>query len=149
MKILCPICKTNKEKLVLYNNDHYSQHMFDKYSISHIYAGLIYSLIFVKPQYVFLASIIFECLENTSYVAKRYKEAGWGLYYDTFINIFGDTICVMIGYLIYTIFTNKVSLIIIMLVVEVLLSILEQTKDYTLSYIMIRSFSKIKHPRQV
>ena len=143
MYFLCSVCKTKKEKWVLYNNEHYSQHMFDKYSISHIYAGIIYSLIFVKPLYVFIASTVFECIENSSYVADQFRKAGWDNNYDTFINIFGDTVSVMFGYLIYSISTNKLKLVVMMIIFEILLSTMDQMKDYTLTHTIIRSFTKV------
>ena len=143
MYFFCQICKNNKDRYKLYNNEHYSQHMFDKYSISHVFTGIIYSLILQKPLYVLFASTIFECIENSNYVVERFRKVGWMNGLDTFINIIGDTLCVMSGYLIYSISTNKIKLIIMMIIFEIIFSIMKQMKEYTLTYCIKRTFTRV------
>jgi len=139
--LLCDLCKDCKSKRVLYNNEHYNRHMFDLYSISHISAGIIYSLIFKKPEYVFAISIIFELIENSNYVRNLFKNLGFKSIDDTLINSIGDTFAVMVGYFIYSRVDNKFSLIILLIIIEILLNI--YLKDYSMTYLLTISLNQM------
>ena len=141
MYLLCDLCKDCRSKQVLYNNDHYNRHMFDLYSISHISAGIIYSLILKKPEYVFAASIIFEVIENSSYMQNIFRQLGFKSIKDTLINIYGDTVAVMIGYYIYTKVQNKFNLIILLIVIETLMNI--YLREFSMSYLLIITLNQM------
>jgi hypothetical protein len=137
--LLCDLCTDCKSKRVLYNNEHYNRHFIDLYSISHINAGIIYSIILKKPEYVFIASIIFEIIENT-YIANFFQQMGFKSTNDTLINSVGDTFFVMLGYVIYSKVEKKFNLIILILIVEILMC--AYMKDYSMSYLMFLVFNQ-------
>ena len=141
MYLLCDLCTDCKSKKVLYNKDHYNRHMFDLFTISHICVGIIYSLILKKPEYVFAASIIFEIIENSSYIQNIFKDLGYTSVNDTLINIYGDTVAVMFGYFIYSQVENKFNLIILLIVIETLMNI--YLREFSMSYLLIMTLNQM------
>jgi hypothetical protein len=115
--------------------------MFDLFTISHICVGIIYSLILKKPEYVFAASIIFEVIENSSYIANIFKDLGYESVNDTLINIYGDIVAVMFGYFIYSQVENKFNLIILLIVIETLMNI--YLREFSMSYLLIMTLNQM------
>ena len=97
---LCPLCDSLKSKLKLFNQEHYNYHMFDNYSYMHIIWGIIYGLVFKDIKTVFLISSLFELIENSYPIVELLRKSGEVQISDTWINIIGYTICVIIGYFI-------------------------------------------------
>lgn len=122
--LLCPECKTLDDKLILFNNNHYSQHLFDDYSFTHIIWGIIYGLTLKKFKKTLMANFIFEFFENSFIIVNLYKRAGYVRTFDTWINIVGDTLCVLLGYLISKL--GKIKAIIILVSIELMLNYLNK-----------------------
>lgn len=94
-----------------HNSPHNSQHMFDVYSLTHLFHSMLLTLIFVFmfgkrhdiPTAVLLFKLIFEIYENTETQIKKYhrieiNSMGESSYYgDSVINIIGDMIMGIIG----------------------------------------------------
>ena len=85
----------------------YSKDFLDIYSFSHASWGMILFFIvdyleidFYYGLYiVLLVKIIFEALENSEFVIRRYRKHYDKYYGDSFINIVGDILCGVLGYL--------------------------------------------------
>lgn len=92
---------------------HNSQHLADPYSITHISHGLIFAgLLLLIPQTrklrfawrmvpALAIEVIWEIVENTSFVINRYREATMALGYngDSIGNSVGDTACFALGFI--------------------------------------------------
>lgn len=135
---LCPECETLEDKLEVFSNKHYSQHLLDDYSFTHIIWGIIYGLTLKNLKNVLLANFIFEFFENSFIIVELYKKAGYERTFDTWINIIGDTLCVLFGYLISKL--GKIKAIIILVYIEIMLNILD--KDSVIK-MLIKIFSTI------
>lgn len=85
-----------------------STKLLDIYSFSHITHGVLYFLILVHILKIdfwnglilsILFEIIWEKIENTQYIIKKYRNKYKNYRGDTNINIFGDILCSIIGYI--------------------------------------------------
>jgi len=59
---------------------------------------MLYGIIFKKWWIVLIIAILFEIIENTEYVAKRFRKIGYTTSTDSIVNMVGDVICNMFGY---------------------------------------------------
>jgi hypothetical protein len=94
---LCPLCPTLLQKLFPFNNEHYSQHAFDQYSIVHFSTGILLSLFIKKLSFVFILSRLFEFFENSKFFVNLNRKLGYKLPEDTLLNSIVDDICVVYG----------------------------------------------------
>lgn len=85
-----------------------STKLLDIYSFSHITHGVLYFLILFHILKIdfwnglllsILFEIIWEKIENTQYIIKKYRNKYKNYRGDTNINIFGDILCSIIGYI--------------------------------------------------
>jgi len=90
---------------------HNSQHVFDPYSFTHVLHGMIFygALTWLWPRLplawrltstVFLEAL-WEILENSQFIIRRYREATIGLGYegDSIVNSIADIVCCGIGFM--------------------------------------------------
>ena len=122
----------------LFNYHHYSphrsQHMFDIYSLTHIFWPLLImfilkSLFGKKPIYaliVIIICIIFEYIENLPKFVKKYRTIEKSDYQgDTIINVIGDMVTNLIGiYIGYNIQSNAIITLILVILYCVITSII-------------------------
>ncbi len=101
ISIVCKHDKSLCHNLKLFDNNHYSNHLFDGFSLSHIYYGILYAAIFKKWWAVLIVAIIFEIIENSPLVTNQFRTNGYENYKDSLVNILGDLSCNMLGFLIY------------------------------------------------
>ena len=100
---LCGMCHDFDSKITLFNDYHASQHLFDYWSFVHILFGIILGLIFKNFIIILIVSCAFELIENSFFGVSLWKNLGVSasinsFNYDTYINIIGDTICVLMGF---------------------------------------------------
>ena len=143
VSLLCQYDKSVKHNLKLFHDDHYSNHMFDGYSLSHIYFGIFYGFIFRKWWLVLIIAIIFEVIENSGFVAKRFRQIGYEITYDSVVNIIGDLICNMIGFLIYYYvpFGYKWILLVIFVLNEIIFFAIPRMREYTVVFLIYNFFA--------
>ena len=87
--------------------DDSSKELIDIYSFSHISHGILFYFIFqyfeinfLKGLYLtIILEILWEIVENTDYIIKKYRKKYENYDGDSNLNIFGDIICTMIGYI--------------------------------------------------
>ena len=97
----CPFCKDIPSKMVLFNDNHSSQHFFDCWSFFHIIGGILLGLVVKNVEFVIIICVIFEIIENCFPGVMLWKVLGFSKLlncYDTYINIIGDTLCVLLGF---------------------------------------------------
>tara|TARA_Y100001970_G_C14105557_1_gene787895 strand:+ start:379 stop:753 length:375 start_codon:yes stop_codon:yes gene_type:complete len=106
-----------------------SQEFFDIYSWSHITHGILFYhffsyLKFPTQQiisYSILSEILWEYIENTNYIIKKYRSHNFKNYKgDSLINSFGDILFSIIG--IYLSYRSSSFSIVIMIILEIILS---------------------------
>jgi len=89
------------------NDNNYSQNLFDIYSFSHISHGILFFLFFryLKVNFwtgLFLTIILeflWEMFENTEFIICLYRKDYGNYKGDSYLNITGDIITTIIGYL--------------------------------------------------
>jgi hypothetical protein len=105
-----------------------SQNFIDIYSFSHISHGIIFYLFFhniLKFKIIdgiFLAiiiEIIWEIIENSDYIIKKYRQTYKDYYGDSLINILGDIIFMIIGYILS--YLNSNFGILVLILIEIVL----------------------------
>ena len=105
-----------------------SQNFLDIYSFSHISHGIILYIFFHKilklkfMHGIFLAiiiEIIWEIIENSDYIIKKYRQTYNNYYGDSLINILGDIICMIMGYIIC--YFNSNFGILVLILIEIVL----------------------------
>jgi hypothetical protein len=91
-------------------NAHTSQHLFDPYSFTHVLHGVVFcglaSLAFPRVALIWRLWIVtaiealWEILENTQFIIRRYREVTIGLGYegDSIINSMSDIGCCALGF---------------------------------------------------
>jgi len=91
-------------------SEHNSQHLFDPYSFTHVLHGVLWCwvLVWVWPRLAVAwqlalavgTSALWEVIENTDFVIRRFREATISLDYygDTVANSVGDTLCCAAGF---------------------------------------------------
>ena len=85
----------------------YSKKLFDIYSFSHISHGILFYLIFKYLKLNFLIGLcltiilefLWEMFENTEFIICIYRKDYGNYDGDSYLNITGDIICTIIGYL--------------------------------------------------
>lgn len=97
---LCGKCTKLTDKLTLFNDEHLNSHLLDCFSFWHIIGGILLGLILKRVDYVILVNLLFEFIENTHLGVSFWIQSGVSNKheYDTYINIIGDTLCVMAGF---------------------------------------------------
>ena len=88
------------------NND-YSKNLFDIYSFSHISHGILFYLFFKYLKVNFLTGLyltiilefLWEMFENTEFIICLYRKDYGNYEGDSYLNITGDIIATIIGYL--------------------------------------------------
>ena len=88
------------------NND-YSKNLFDIYSFSHISHGILFYLFFKYLKVNFLTGLyltiilefLWEMFENTEFIICLYRKDYGNYEGDSYLNISGDIIATIIGYL--------------------------------------------------
>ena len=84
-----------------------SQQIFDIYSFSHVTHGILFYFILrslhVRPlsglYLSILFSLLFEIFENTDYIIQKYRKTYAAYKGDSIMNVVGDLLCVVVGYL--------------------------------------------------
>jgi len=96
----CPVCKDINSKCILFHDSHTSQHFFDCWSFFHVIGGILLGLLTKKLEYVIIIGILFEIYENSLLGVKMWKNLNFTKRdsFDTYINIIGDMICVIVGF---------------------------------------------------
>lgn len=138
------ICKYNNDfnhNMKLFDNKHYSNHMFDGFSLSHIYYGILYTAIFREWWMVLTVAIFFEIIENSPYISRKFRKNGYHNNKDSIINILGDLICAMIGFLIYTNTPKKYRLLILLVFIvnEIIFLSNKDLKEYSAIYLLYKN----------
>lgn len=115
---LCPFCKDISNKLTLFNDSHACSHLFDSWSFFHIIGGLLLGLLFDGLGIVIFINFLFEFFENSYIGIHFWSNLGFISVQDrsgcdTYMNILGDTICVIFGFFISKKFGFNVSLVFI------------------------------------
>ena len=85
----------------------YSKNLFDIYSFSHISHGVLFYLFFKYLKINFLTALyltiilefLWEMFENTEFIICVYRKDYENYDGDSYLNITGDIICTIIGYL--------------------------------------------------
>ena len=88
-------------------NNNYSKNLFDIYSFSHISHGIFFYLFFKYLKVNFLTGLyltiilefLWEMFENTEFIICLYRKDYGNYEGDSYLNIFGDIIATIIGYL--------------------------------------------------
>ena len=88
------------------NND-YSKNLFDIYSFSHVSHGILFYLFFKYLKVNFLTGLyltiilefLWEMFENTEFIICVYRKDYGNYEGDSYLNITGDIICTIVGYL--------------------------------------------------
>lgn len=91
------------------NND-YSKNLFDIYSFSHISHGILFYLFFKYLKFNFLnglyltiiLELLWEMFENTEFIICLYRKDYGNYEGDSYLNITGDIVATIIGYLLAT-----------------------------------------------
>ena len=98
--VLCEKCNTFAEKIVPFNDSHLNKHLFDFFTLWHIIGGIFLGLVFKRLDYVLIGNFLFEFIENTYIGVDFWIKSGISnnQEYDTYLNILGDSIGVLIGY---------------------------------------------------
>ena len=89
------------------NKNEDSKTLFDIYSFSHISHGILFYIFFKYLNIDFLTGLyltiilefLWEMFENTEYVIKKYRKKYKQYDGDSNLNIIGDIICTIIGYI--------------------------------------------------
>jgi hypothetical protein len=105
LSVTCPLEhdgeQTLIEKVWQPPSGHSSTHLFDLYSVMHLQWGIIYFLLGASFLVTNLLSIVFEIIENTPLVINFFRRSDYDDYNgDTIVNIIGDHIAVVTGWLI-------------------------------------------------
>lgn len=128
-------------------SSHCSQHVFDPYSFTHVLHGVVFcwlaALAFPRvtlPWRLWIATAIetlWEIIENTSFVIRRYREVTIGLGYegDSIINSMSDIGCCALGFIVAQYLGFRRSLI-FFVVVELLLLVFIRD-NLTLNVLML------------
>tara|TARA_Y100000741_G_scaffold364851_1_gene357335 strand:+ start:488 stop:871 length:384 start_codon:yes stop_codon:yes gene_type:complete len=106
----------------------YSKKFADLYSFSHASWGIILFFIvdyldidFYNGLYIIICvKIIFEVLENTEFIIRRYRKHYDKYYGDSFINIVGDILFGVLGYLFAYYF--RALAVIYLIVIQIILN---------------------------
>jgi hypothetical protein len=104
-----------------------SQQIFDIYSLSHVTHGILFYFILrafrVRPAtglYLsILGSLLFEIFENTDFIIQKYRKTYANYKGDSVMNIVGDLLCVVVGYLFSQ--TYPVASVLFVLLTEIIL----------------------------
>ncbi len=96
----------NPPKIIGYGGDADKQ-IFDIYSFSHVTHGIMFYFILqslkIEPMlglYIsIIVEILWEIIENTEYIIKKYRKTYKSYEGDSIVNIIGDIICAIMGYL--------------------------------------------------
>lgn len=91
------------------NND-YSKNLFDIYSFSHISHGILFYLFFKYLKFNFLnglyltiiLELLWEMFENTEFIICLYRKDYGNYEGDSYLNITGDIVATIFGYLLAT-----------------------------------------------
>lgn len=143
VNILCKFDNSFYHNIQLINNNHYSQHLFDGYSISHFWTGIFGGFVVPKWYLFLIISILFEIVENSNFMATKFRKVGYDITKDSIINISGDLICNMTGYFCsyLTPYPYKLLWIILFLLSEIFLLSVKKYKEYS-SYALLKRFSR-------
>ena len=103
-------------------NNNYSKNLFDIYSFSHVSHGILFYLFFKYLKVNFLTGLyltiilefLWEMFENTEFIICVYRKDYGNYEGDSYLNITGDIICTIVGYLLAykTIYVSILFLII-------------------------------------
>lgn len=119
----CQICKSFESKLELFNDSHTNMHLFDYWSFLHIIFGIFLGILFKNIIIVLIINFAFEFWENSYVGVNLWQNIGVSfpdkLDYDTYINIIGDTICVLLGFYIssFGIETSLTAIALILIII--------------------------------
>ena len=88
-------------------NNNYSKDLFDIYSFSHVSHGILFYLFFKYLKVNFLTGLyltiilefLWEMFENTEFIICVYRKDYGNYEGDSYLNITGDIICTIVGYL--------------------------------------------------
>ena len=88
-------------------NNNYSKNLFDIYSFSHMSHGILFYLFFKYLKVNFLTGLyltiilefLWEMFENTEFIICVYRKDYGNYEGDSYLNITGDIICTIVGYL--------------------------------------------------
>jgi len=88
-------------------NNNYSKNLFDIYSFSHVSHGILFYLFFKYLKVNFLTGLyltiilefLWEMFENTEFIICVYRKDYGNYEGDSYLNITGDIICTIVGYL--------------------------------------------------
>ena len=136
---LCTLCKDFDSKLECFNDYHTSQHLFDCWSFIHVIGGIALGLIFNSLIITLILNFLFEFVENTKYGVSFWEIIGISsnidcLNYDTYINIIGDTICVLFGFYISTLgIKNSIYAIIALIIIFCISSVIYSKNSLLIS----------------
>ena len=99
----------NPPKLISYTLDgkDTSKQVFDIYSLSHITHGIIFFFILrslhIQPLVglciTIIVELLWEIIENTDYIINKYRKTYILYEGDSIVNMLGDIICTIIGYI--------------------------------------------------
>lgn len=119
----------NPPKIISYslNGGDADKQIFDIYSFSHVTHGIMFYFILralkIEPMmglYIsIIVEILWEIIENTEYIIKKYRKIYKSYEGDSIVNIIGDVICTMMGYLLTHIY--PVVSIIYVIITEIVL----------------------------
>jgi len=103
-------------------NNNYSKNLFDIYSFSHVSHGILFYLFFKYLKVNFwtglyltiILEFLWEMFENTEFIICVYRKDYGNYEGDSYLNITGDIICTIVGYLLAykTIYVSILFLII-------------------------------------
>ncbi len=142
VNIFCKFDNSFKHNIQIINNEHYSQHLFDGYTISHFWTGVLGGFVIPKWYLFLVISITFEIIENTNYIAAKFRKVGYNISKDSVVNITGDIISNMMGYFcsFLTPYPYKLIWIILFLLSEIFLLSIKKYREYSL-YALLKRFS--------
>ena len=142
----CPLCKDINSKCTLFNDKHCSQHFFDCWSFMHVIGGILLGLVVTKIEYAIIICILFEILENCLPGVLLWKYLGFSKLleaYDTYSNIIGDTISVLLGFYIAKLgFTSAINFILSF--IFIIIFFMMWLKDCSITQQFTRCFIKFK-----
>ena len=96
----CDKCDTLTDKLSLFNDHHINNHLFDCFMFWHVIGGIFLGLVLKRFDYVMIANILFEIIENSFIGVTVWIKSGVSnkIERDTYMNIIGDTLSVIVGF---------------------------------------------------
>lgn len=140
--IICPYDNSLQHNLILFSNDHYNYHLFDGFSLSHVFYGVLGGVLFNKWWVFLMVAIIFEIIENSPIMVNMYRRAEYKHTKDSVVNILGDLMSNMLGFLIYhsTPMQYKWVILVVFLITEVILH-LKNLEEYSAFYMLKKNIT--------